>query len=61
MRIPEQEGTLYFQADVGVNLETTKTTLQLLAARQEFVKLSIRQQQRRTASIEQNKQFDPSR
>ena len=56
MRIPEQEGTPSFQANVGVN---PKTITVQVAARQEFSKLSRDRQQRGTASNEPNKQFDP--
>ena len=42
MRIPEQEGTPFFQADVGVNPETT--TVQV-AARHEFTRLPKSRQQ----------------
>ena len=56
MRIPEQERTSSFQADIGVNPETTTVRV---AARQEFAKLPMAQQQRGTALIEQNKEFDP--
>ena len=54
IRIPEQEGTLSFQADVGVNPETTDTTVHI-AARMKFEKLPMRRQQRKVAaSVEQN-------
>ena len=56
MKISEQEGTISFRVDVGVNPEMTSVQL---AALQEFVKLPIGRQRRGTASIEQNKQFDP--
>ena len=52
MRIPKQEETSYFQANVGVNPETTTTVK--VAARQEFAKLPRGRQQRGTASNEQN-------
>ena len=53
IRIPEQEGTSYFQADVGVTVQVT--------IRQELARLPKSRQQRgvKAWSTEQNKQFDP--
>ena len=56
MKISEQEGTISFQADVGVNPGTASVQV---AARLDFTKLLIGRQQQVTALIEQNKQFDP--
>ena len=59
-KIPEQGKKLLFQADVGVNLETS--TIQVAAARQEFARLSKNRKQRGVIawSTKQKKQFDPS-
>ena len=58
-RIPEQEGTLSFQADHGVNPQTI--TLQV-TAREEIARLLKSRQQRGgfAWNIEQSKQFDTS-
>ena len=55
-RIPEQQGTILFQAGIGVKLGTA---MPQATARKEFAKLPIGRQHRGTASIEYNNQSDP--
>ena len=54
----DQKGAFFFQADIGMNPETT--TLQV-TARQELAKLPMNWQQREViaSSSEQSKLFDP--
>ena len=54
-RVPEQEGTNSFQADMRVK---PKTITAQVTVREEFEKPPIGGQQRRAASTEQSKQFD---
>ena len=59
-KIPEEEGTISSQADVGVKPETTTTTAQVAACK-EFARPPKNRQQRRVTAwgAEQTKQFDP--
>ena len=60
-RISKQGGYSIFQADIGVNPETTEPTRVQVIARLEFARLSMSRQQRGViaSSTEQSKQFDP--